>query len=312
MAKLMRTGSVLTATAAIAALTCMNASAQFSGRANETVIYGISKAKSDLKIGGSSAANANITGFQVINSATVPLVPFGSDFPAKQIQVLHNEPTDRFELMTDFEDLNTPRYQNAINSKILTLNGLLRDDNPGSVSTEPFDATGALFVPYYPGLNEGPGRAIEQFTSLLWTPSSTTPPYLKVPDGTFGAFGPAGTTGIEFEGLSGVAQFFVPWTNLQKYYPSQSWPEGVDIKPLDADPTVGDTAFLIRLRPGAATPVFYFTANTHLFVVQGNSSIQPTGAAAQTFNLNYYAFAPSGYSVLISNPLPYTGPGATQ
>jgi len=145
---------------------------------------------------------------------------------------------------------------------------------------------------------------------LVWTPSSTTPPYLKVPDGTFGAFGPAGTTGIEFEGLTGVALFFAPWVNLQRYYPAQNWPSGVDIKPLDADPTVGDTAFLIRLRPGAATPTFYFSANTHLFVVQGSSTIQASGGAAQTFNVNYYAFAPAGYSVTISNPLPYTGPGA--
>jgi hypothetical protein len=135
---------------------------------------------------------------------------------------------------------------------------------------------------------------------------------VKVPDGTISQFGPAGTTGIELEGLSGVAAFFAPWVNLQKYYPNQSWPLGVDIKLLDSDATVGDTAFLIRLRPGAVIPAFSFTGNTHLFVVQGNSLIQPAGAASQPFNLNYYAFAPTGFSLTISNPLPYSGPGATQ
>jgi len=312
MAKLMRTGSTFFVAALVVAVTCPSLSAQWSGRANETVIYGISKSKSDLQLASGSATNAGITGFQVTNSTTVPQVPYGPDFPAKQIRVLHNEPADRFVFMTDLENLNTPRYQNLISSKILTLDGLLRDDNPGSVSTEPFDATGGLFVPYFPGISEGPGRSIELFTSLIWTPSSTTPPYAKVPDGTISQFGPAGTTGIELEGLSGVPAFFVGWVNLQKYYPSQSWPLGVDIKPLDSDATVGDTAFLIRLRPGAATPVFSFTGNTHLFVIQGNSVIQAAGAAAQPFNLDYYAFAPSGFSLTISNPLPYSGPGATQ
>jgi hypothetical protein len=312
MAKPMRTGYVLFVAAGVASVTCPTAFAQWSGRANETVIYGISKAKSDLQIAGATASNAAITGFLAIDSKTVPQVPFDPDFPGKRIQLLHNEPTDRFELMTDLENINTPRHQNQINSKILTLNGILRDDNPGSVSTSPFDATGGLFVPYFPGLNQGPGRSIELYTSLLWSPSSTTPPYVRVPEGTFGLFGPAGTTGIEIEGLSGVAAFFAPWINMQKYYPSQSWPQGVDIKPLDSDPNVGDTAFLIRLRPGASTPAFYFTANTHLFVVQGSAVVQPLGGDPQPFNLNYYSFAPSGFSLTISNPLPYTGPGATR
>ena len=312
MATVTKTGFVLLGAAMVASLTAPTASAQWSGRADETVIYGISKAKSDLQISAPTATNAGITGFTVVNAATLPEVPFAADFPAKRIRVLHSEPTDRFVWMTDLENINTPRHQNQIPSKILTLTGLLRDDNPGSVSTEPFDATGALFVPYFPGLNQGPGRSIEQSTSLMWNPSSLVPPYVQVPDGTFGLFGPAGTTGIELEGLSGVAAFFVPWVPLQKYYPAQNWLPGVDIKLLDRDVQVGDTAFLIRLRPGAATQTFYFTANTHLFVVQGGGLIQSLGSLPQTFGLNYYSFAPGGFSIVLSNPKPYSGPGATQ
>src|SRR5215212_1111794 len=192
-AKATRTGCALFVAAAVASLTLPTASAQWSGRANETVIYAISKGKSDLQISTSAASNAGIAGFTVTDSKTIPQVPFGADFPGKKVQVLHNEATDRFVLMTDLENVDSPRYQNGINSKLLTLNGLLRDDNPGSVSTSAFDATGGLFVPYFPGLNQGPGRAIELFTSLLWTPSSTIPPYVRVPDGTIGLFGPAGT-----------------------------------------------------------------------------------------------------------------------
>lgn len=295
----------------LVALATPTVSAQWSGRKDEAVIYVISKAKSDLQLAPAGAVNGAVTGLQLTSLSAVPKTPFGPDFPAKQLQVLHNEPADRFAFMTDLENVDTPRYQNTLSSKILTLSGLLRDDNPGSVSTEPFDATGALYVPYFPGIAQGPGRAIELFTSLIWTPSSTTPPYVKVPDGTISAFGVAGATGIELEGLSGVAAFFAPWINLQKYYPRQAWPLGVDIKVLDYDPSVGNSAYLIRFRPAAATPVFSFTANTHVFVLQGNAVVQTAGAAPQPFNLNTYAFVPAGYYLSISNPQPYTGPGAT-
>ena len=42
----------------LASLSSPIALAQWSGRANETVIYGISKAKSDLQISGAAASNA--------------------------------------------------------------------------------------------------------------------------------------------------------------------------------------------------------------------------------------------------------------
>ncbi len=288
------------------------AMAQWSGLANETVIYAISKGQADLKISPANATNAGITGFQVINSATVAPTPILPDFPAKQISLLHNESNDRFELVTNVENIVSSRYQNQITSKLLFLNGILRDENPGSVSTEPFDATGGLYVPYLPGIAAGPDYAIEKSTYLFWTPSSTTPPFVSVPDGTPSNYGPAGETGYEVEASSGVAAFFVPWVNSSVVYPNAGWPEGVDIKILDQDLTVGNKAFLIRFRPGAYTPTFSFSANTHLFVIQGNSTIQPAGAAAQTFNLNYYAFVPSGFSLSISNPFPYSGPGASQ
>src|SRR5258706_1961482 len=121
MATVTKTGFVLLGAAMVASVTAPIASAQWSGRANETVIYGISKAKSDLQISAPAASNASITGFVSIDSSTLPQVPFGADFPAKRIRVLHSEPTDRFVFMTDLENIETPRHQNQINSKILTL-----------------------------------------------------------------------------------------------------------------------------------------------------------------------------------------------
>jgi len=286
--------------------------AQWSGLPNETVIYVISKGQADLKISPANATNTGISGFQVINSATVTQTPLSSTFPAKLVSLLHNDSNDRFELITNLENTVSPRYQNQITSKVLFLNGILRDENPGSISTEPLDVTGGLYVPYLPGFAAGPDYAIEQSTYLFWTPSSTTPPFIQVPTATPSTNAPTGETGIEAEATSGAAAFFVPWVNTSVQYPTQGWPEGVDIKILDEDLTVGDRAFLLRFRPGAYTPTFSFTANAHLFVIQGNSTIQAAGAAAQTFNLNYYAFVPSGFSLSISNPLPYSGPGASQ
>src|SRR5258708_5343231 len=122
MAKPMRAGRVLFLAAAGAELIGSHAPPPSSGRAHKFSGYGISKGQADLRIAVTTATNSGITGFQAIDSATIPQVLFGQDFPGKRIQVLHNEPADRFELMTDLENINTPRYQNQINSKILTLN----------------------------------------------------------------------------------------------------------------------------------------------------------------------------------------------
>jgi hypothetical protein len=289
------------------------AAAQWGGRKNELVIYAFSKGKADLQIVSSGTTNSGVVGrLEILDPSTIIASAFDPNFPAKLTRVLHRESDDLFQLITQVEKTTSPRQQNQITSKVLFLDGLLRDENPGSVSTKPLDVTGGLYVPYFQGIAAGPDVAIDASRYLMWTPSASVPPFLAVPKETPSAFGPAGLTGVELEAVSGAAAFFVPWTNLLTRYPGQGWPEGMDVKILDQDPQLGNTAQLIRLRPSKTTPLFTFTSNTHLFVLEGNAQLQPAGAAVTTLKLNWYAFVPRGFAISISNPRVYSGPGATQ
>lgn len=289
------------------------ASAQWGGRKNELVIYAISKGKADLQIVSSTATNSGVVGrLEVIDPATLSATPLGPSFPAKLARVLHRESDDLFQLITQVEKIPSPRQQNQVTTKVLFLDGLLRDENPGSVSTRPLDVTGGLYVPFFQGIAAGPDVAIDTSRFLLWSPSASIPPFIAVPHETPSAFGPAGLTGVELQAVSGAAAFFVPWTNLITRYPNQGWLEGMDVKILDQDPQLGNTSQLIRLRPGKTTPLFTFTSNTHLFILEGSAQLQPAGGAATTLKLNWYAFVPRGFAISLSNPRAYTGPGAIQ
>ena len=90
---------------------------------------------------------------------------------------------------------------------------------------------------------------------------------------------------------------------------NQGWPSGVDVKILDEDARVGNTSELIRLRPGKATPLFTFSSNTHLFVLEGSAQIQPGGGPQTALKLNWYAFVPKGFAISISNPRALLGSG---
>ena len=298
--------------AGLATLAAALASAQWSGRENELVIYAFSKQKFDLQQSPVGVSNGGKTGFVVQDSSKVAAGPLTSEFPAKRAQVLHNEPDDYFALITNLEGIISRRQENLITTKHLYLGGLLRHANTGSVSTKPLDVTGGLYVPFYPGLTQGPDVALEQPQFLLWSPSSTTPPFRAVADDAPSAFGPAGLTGVELEAFSGAAAFFVPWNPLKKFYPQQSFPQGVDFKLLDDDTTLGNRAGMIRFRPGRTSGQFTFTTSTHLFVLEGAGVVQSAGAAATAIPRGFYMFVPAGYSISISNPTPYSGPGASK
>jgi len=287
------------------------ATAQWGGRKNELVIYAISKGKSDLQVAPNGTTNSGVVGrLEVLDSATVAAAPLSAGFPSKLVRVLHRESDDLFELVTQLERTPSPRQLNQITSKVLFINGMLRDQNPGSISTKPLDVTGGLYVPYFQGIAAGPDVAVDTSRYLVWTPSSSVPPFIAVPAETPSQFGPAGLTGVELEAVSGAAAFFVPWLNLLVRYPGQGWPEGMDVKVLDEDPQIGNTSQLIRLRPGKTTPLFTFSSNTHLFVLEGGAQLQSPGVAAASISVNWYAFVPRGFAISLSNPIAYSGPGA--
>jgi hypothetical protein len=189
--------------------------------------------------------------------------------------------------------------------KILYLSGMFRDQNPGSVSQRPLDVTGGLYFPLIPGVAAGPDVAVEESRSLLWTPSASSPPYVAVPFETKSSVGGPGLTGAELEAVvHGVAAapFFLPWQNLRRRYPHDPWPDGMDVKVFDQDPLLGNTAMLIRLRPGKVTPLFVFTGNTHLFVLEGNAQLRPGNGLPVVFPLNSYTFVPKDFALRIANP----------
>ena len=278
--------------------------AQFGGRANEAVVYMFSgRGTIGFSVVPANKSNAGITGFQVINPATLPSNPISPDFPAKLVQVLHKETGDLFEYFTQPENLVTSRALVVAPAKFLSLDGLLRDSNEGSVSLAPLDVTGGLYVPYIPGVAQGPDVAMQQPHYLFWTPSDSSPVFVSVPDGTHSQVGPAGATGIEFEALSGAAPYFIQWSNMYKLYPADAWPDGIDLKIVDDDATVGNSARFLRLRSAKTTPTFTLSVNTHLFVVQGAGIvITPPGGTPVNVPLGYYVFVPKGFAISIANP----------
>jgi len=291
----------LLAAALLCGFAVSSARAQWGGRANELVIYAFSRNAIDLRIvSGSISAGAGQLTIQ--DPLTLPVSTFGPEFPAKQLRVLHNEPGDFFAYVTQVERIDSPRQLRQQPGKILYLSGMFRDQNPGSVSQKPLDVSGGLYFPSIPGVAAGPDVAIDESRSLLWTPSASSPPYVAVPLETKSSVGGPGLTGAELEGFLGVAPFFVPWQNLRRRYPHDAWPDGMDVKVFDQDPQVGNTAMLIRLRPGKVTPLFVFTGNTHLFVLEGNAQLRTGNGLPAAFPLNSYTFVPKDFALRIANP----------
>lgn len=287
----------------LAGFTAASGSAQFGGREFDAVIYLFSgKGKVDFKVVPATSSNAAVTGFQVVNPSTVPAVSISADFAAKKIQVLHRETGDLFGLVTQTENIPTPRAFVVAPAKLLSLGGLLRDANLGSVSLAPLDVAGGLYVPYIPGVAQGPDVAMEKPQFLLWTLSDSAAPFIRVSDGTHSTIGPAGATGIEFEALAGAAPFFIPWVNMKVAYPADRWPQGIDLKTLDDDALVGNSARFLRLKPSKSTPYFTLASNTHFYVLEGSVTIAAPGANPVTVSRGSYAFVPRGYAISVSNP----------
>ena len=282
--------------------------AQFGGRKDEAVIYLLtSKGRGDLRT-AAPAANPG-TGFEVINPAVVPVSVISNDFAAKKVRVLHREADDVFQWISQEERTSTPRASIQNIAKVFFFRGLLRDDNRGSVSQLPLDATGGLYIPYLPGVSSGPDVAIETSEYLFWTPKGNSLPFVQVPLQTPSSIGPAGLTGIELEAFSGAAPFFLPWTNLRRLYPNQGWPPGMDVKIIDVDPSTANTTQLLRLRPGTKTPRFSIPGNTHMFVLEGEVNITTAAGSSTLVKREWYSFLPANFSISISNPKTYQGPG---
>ena len=297
--------------ALLAGLVTLPLSAQFGGRENEAVVYLFSKGKMEFSVPPAGTTNAGVAGrLDVINPATVPFTPMTSDpaYAPKRVKVFHKESGDLFELMVQSERTVTPRQRIVSPAKILTLGGILRDDNLGSVSLLPIDVTGGIYVPFIPTIALGPDQGLDTAQWLFWTPSDSSPIFVQVPHETHSGVGPAGATGIEFQAFEGISAFFVAWDNMRLLY-GVDWPLGVDLKRIDPEgvdtvqnPPLGNTARMLRLRPGLSTPQFRLSTNTHFYVLEGTVTVTSPGGAALTLPRGFYAFVPAGFSLTVSNP----------
>ena len=286
--------------------------AQFGAREGEAVIFMLtSKGGGGLTVSSPVTPNAaSLAGaFQVIDPATLPFDPSaqpGVFFPNYVLTVLHDEPDDKMQILTNLEGIPTLHHQYLITFKLFTLVGTRREyGDPG----EPImDVPPNVFASFFAGQDIGPNEALEREQALVWTSTPMFPPFVPTIRGFHGPLNGPNLTGTQMLLDSATFPVEVPWRPVYKKYPSQPWKDGFDIKFIETDTTMGSTAQMIRLHVGATTPTFKIDGATHFFIVQGNVNINLAGGQTVPFPNFNYAFIPNGLSFSLSNPRIYDGP----
>lgn len=272
---------------------------QFGGREGDVVLYMVNaKGSATLQVVPPNTAN-NSSGFKTANPFGGPWIPFGPDFPAEEFVLLHDEPGDSFRFIRQLEDIEIQSNVWLGPAKVLVVEGLDRLLVPGR---DPIDLTAGLFAPFPEGVDFGPELPVFQAHSFLWSPSNLAPLIAPADPDYRGPMVPPGQTGSEH--VLGLGQFLgiLPWASLKREFPSAGWAEGTDVKYLEEDVELGSVARLLRLRPGRKTPPFRVAANTHIAVLSGRVTIQPTDGLPTVLERFHYAFVPSNYSITLANP----------
>ena len=280
--------------------------AQFGGREGDVVIYSVSaKGRPDLEIVPSTTVNTQ-SGFEFKDARALPTQPFGPDFPGEFFVNLHNETGDNFRYIIQQEGIVTQKNRFRGAGKVMITEGLDRLLIPGK---EPADLTAGLYAPFPEGVDFGPELPILEARSFLWTASPFFPLLEVAAPDYRGPQVPAGQTGSEFVLDLGKFLGILPWRGLEYIY-DRAWPQGIDEKMIERDNTLGITSRVFRLRGGRKTPTFVIRANTHLAVLSGSVQVIPANGAPVTLSRHQYAFIPSGFAIVLSNPRQYTGPTA--
>ncbi|GEM_PF-3269188 len=282
------------------------ASAQFGGRPGDVVLYVVSvKGDATFRPASPTVAN-NPNTLTVQTPLSLPAQQFGPDFPGESRRLLHSETADNFMMIVQKEGIVSPHQMFQDPAKVLIVGGMLRLLPPNKA---PIDAATGLYSPFPKSLDFGPDMPNFEELSFLWTPSPLFPVVIKVDPSYISPNNPPGLTGIDYLLTLGKFVVLTPWTGLNLTYPGQGWVQGIDRKVMEADAALGSTASLVRLRPGHTTPAFKINANTHIAVLQGSVTITPTGGGTPvTLGPLQYTFLPNGFSVVMSNPEPYSGP----
>ncbi|MBK9170597.1 MAG: hypothetical protein IPM24_24475 [Bryobacterales bacterium] len=289
-------------------LLAIPAAAQFGGRDGDVVVYVLSsKGSGEVRGAGATATNTAgaLSRFEVIETATREVIPLGEGFPDEFTrQILHEEPDDLFQLVTQFEGLPGPHRIFLVSYKTFIINGLVRE-----TEFENVDYTAGALTTLKKDVNFGPDLALDTLEVLFWGNDSKFPAVEMVPLGVSGPAVPPGITGDELIFNLGRVPFFIPWKNMRRLEPGAGWGDGIDLKLVERDIEEGSTIHLLRLRPGARTPNFRIDGATHFFVLQGELRLTVPGAGEFVMPPKHYAFIPPGLAVQGANLRRYEGPG---
>jgi len=272
---------------------------QFGGRAGDVVIYAVTAGGSgDFQVVPPITTNSaqNVANFKITNLDSVPFVS-SDPFPLKR-KVFYMTDTETFQVGTDFENTIGLHRLNIVNVKILQIEGVI--NTIGQLVGFP-----NTFIAFPMGLDDGGDLSLEDVTVITWFPKSW--PFIQVTDRQGPYPCPAGTSGFQcFFLIPGAVKVpsLMPWSSLSLNYPGAGWPEGIDSKLIDVDPTVGSTVRQVRLRPGKQTPPFRIPGHTHLFVLQGKATISLAGGATFPMRKYDYAFLPENFVVTLADPSP--------
>lgn len=291
----------------LAAATATMASAQFGGRKDDVVLYLFStKGQGSISVAPSTTVNT-ATGFETKDPFQQTAEQFGPNFPGESRRLLHKEDKDNFMVIVQKEWVQSEHQLFQDVAKVLIIGGMLRLLPPNKA---PIDAPAGFYATFPSGVDFGPDIPVFEELSFLWTPFPNFPVITRLPPGQSGPAVPPGKTGIDVVVEQGQFLALKQWFSLYDLQPDAGWKEGIDIKSVDSDPTLGITVRLMRLRGGRTTPPFRINANTHVGVLQGRVNIAPVNGPATTLTQFQYAFVPNNFTITLDNPKVYDGPTA--
>ncbi len=291
-------------------LTILPCAAQYGGRPGDTVLYVFTSNGTGAISTLPSTTNNTASGLLYVDPNTVTPEPFPAPFTGESRLVFHMEDGDVFEFIFAHQDFLDPNQENTAPAKVLIGGGLLRIQPTGEGN---IDAPATFFTDFPNQINIAPHLSLtSDYRLVFWTNSLVFPVAIPVPITFVSPVPPPGVSGADYVISLGVFPGLIPWQGLDRMFPSTGWQQGTDIKVLGQDPTLNTTVRLMRLRPGRTTAPFAINGHAHFLVLQGSVQLGPAGGASKTLTQWDYAFAPSGYSVQLSNPAAYAGPGASQ
>lgn len=291
-------------------LAAIPAAAQFGGRPGDTVILVVTHhGPSEVRTAppGTQNTAAQLSGFRAVDMAGLPLEEVVANFPGRKTQVARRDADDRFEMITQEENIPIPRTAILTPSKVFTMSGVIRNDNAGGKG--PIYLIGGALVPFQQDVTIGSERSLSEFKAIFWRPNASVAPFREVPADYIGPGDPPGLTGLEYQQSITKLPLFLLWEPIRKIDPAGGWPAGVDLKLLEHDATIPSTIRLLRLRPGRKTPEFRIAGRTHLFVLEGGAQVSAAGGQSVRIGVNWHVYVPGGTVIRLSNPKEFVEPG---